>query len=168
MALSLASLPDLVLGPLAGRSDADWYRAPAGKWNAAQIVEHLAISLDGSGKGFDSRRDKPPMHRRRRTGPEWVASLCILGLRWFPPGRQAPAISRPADQVDRAYAETHFREGVERFQRIAPELRHRSRDLFVRHPVLGDLTLPEWMRFHLVHCRHHAKQIRARVAGVAG
>lgn len=166
MNLSLASLPDLVLGALAGKSDAAWYRAPAGKWNAAQIVEHLAISLEGSGKGFDSRRAKPPMTRRPRTPVEWVASFLILDLGWFPPGREAPAVSRPAEQVDRKYVEAHFRDGVERFNRIAPELlATRPRDLFVKHPRLGDLTLPEWMRFHHVHCRHHAKQIRERVTG---
>ena len=37
-------LIDIVLGPLAGKSDGDWYRAPAGKWNPAQIVEHLALA----------------------------------------------------------------------------------------------------------------------------
>lgn len=163
--VSLSSLPDLVLGPLAGKSDADWYRAPAGKWNAAQIVEHLSISLEGSGLGFDSRRNKPPMERRPRTGGERLASFLILRVGWFPPGREAPAGSRPAGQVDRRYAEAHFREGVERFDRIAPELLiTRPRDLFVKHPRLGDLTLPEWMRFHLIHCRHHARQIRARSA----
>jgi hypothetical protein len=30
--------------------------------------------------------------------------------------------------------------------------------------VLPDLTLPEWQRFRLLHCTHHAKQIRARLA----
>jgi len=166
MTLSLESLPDLVLGPLAGKSDADWYRAPAGKWNAAQIVEHLSISLEGSGKGFESRRDKPPMSRRPRTGREWVASFFILGLRWFPPGQEAPSVSRPAAQVDRSFAEAHLREGIDRFARIAPELLEtRGQDLFVKHPRLGDLTLSEWMRFHLIHCRHHTRQIVARVAG---
>ena len=163
--LSLASLPDLVLGPLAGKSDADWYRAPAGKWNSAQIVEHLSISLEGSGKAFDTHRDKPPMVRRPKTRIEWVASFLILTVGWFPPGREAPQGSRPAEHVDRKYAEQHFREGLERFNRIAPALLvSRPRDLFVKHPRLGDLTLPEWMRFHLVHGRHHAQQIRARSA----
>ncbi|HEX4633232.1 MAG TPA: DUF1569 domain-containing protein [Gemmatimonadales bacterium] len=163
MAISLDGLPDLVLGPLAGKSDADWYRAPAGKWNSAQVVEHLAISLEGSGKGFDSRRDKSPMTRRPKTIVERVASFLILTVGWFPPGREAPSGSRPAEQVDRKYAESHFREGIARFNQIAPDLlARRPRDLFVKHPRLGDLTLPEWMRFHLVHCRHHAKQIRER------
>lgn len=166
MILSLTSLPDLVLGPLAGKSDTDWYRAPAGKWNSAQIVEHLSISLEGSGRAFDTHRDKPPMARRPKTRVEWVASFLILKVGWFPPGREAPQGSRPAEHVERKYAEQHFREGIERFNRIAPDLlTSRPHDLFVKHPRLGDLTLPEWMRFHLIHCRHHAKQIRARCAG---
>jgi len=166
MTLSLAALPDLVLGPLAGKSDADWYRAPDGKWNSAQIVEHLSISLEGSGRAFDTHRDKPPMVRRPRAPTEVVASFLIVKVGWFPPGREAPKGSRPAEQVDRKYAEQHFREGIERFNRIAPELLvTRPHDLFVKHPRLGDLTLPEWMRFHLVHCHHHAKQIRARCVG---
>lgn len=160
------ALPDLVLGPLTGRLDADWYRAPAGKWNSAQIVEHLSISLEGSSKGFESRRDKPPMRRRPRTAFELLSVVVILGARWFPPGRTSPPGARPPEQVDRSHAEAHFREGFERFLRLAPELLPaRSRDLFVKHPVLGDLTLPEWLRFHVIHCGHHAAQIRARVAG---
>ncbi len=30
------------------------------------------------------------------------------------------------------------------------------------HPVLGALTVDQWLRFHLVHTKHHEKQIRAR------
>ncbi|HTY06663.1 MAG TPA: DUF1569 domain-containing protein [Gemmatimonadales bacterium] len=166
MPAAFKTLPELVLGPLAGRPDADWYRAPAGKWNSAQIVEHLSISLEGSSRGFESRRDKPAMQRRPRTGFELLSSFAILGVRWFPPGRKSPPGARPPEHVDRSHAEAHFREGFERFLRLAPELLPaRSKDLFVKHPVLGDLTLPEWLRFHVIHCRHHAAQIRSRVAG---
>src|SRR6266702_4497579 len=95
-----ADLPQLVLGPLVGRPDADWHRAPPGKWSPLQIVQHLAIGIDGSARTF-------------------------------------AALEREL-------------------------LPARARDLFVKHPRLGDLTLPEWVRFHAAHCAHHAKQIRAR------
>jgi hypothetical protein len=33
------------------------------------------------------------------------------------------------------------------------------------HVVLGPLTIPQWRRFHLIHTRHHMKQIeRLRAA----
>jgi len=30
------------------------------------------------------------------------------------------------------------------------------------HPLLGPLTASQWRKFHLVHGRHHAQQIRER------
>jgi hypothetical protein len=30
---------------------------------------------------------------------------------------------------------------------------------------MGDLALSEWMDFHVRHARHHARQIRERIAG---
>ena len=38
-----------------------------------------------------------------------------------------------------------------------PEERKTGR--FLRHPSIGDLNLPEWVRFHYVHCSLHARQI---------
>ena len=45
--------------------------------------------------------------------------------------------------------------------KILPEERREA--VFVRHPLLGDLNLVEWVRFHYLHCRHHAREIRDRV-----
>ncbi len=160
-----ADLPDLVLGPLAGRPQADWYRAPPGKWSSAQIVQHLAIGIDGSGRTFESRRAKPAMRRRPRTPRQRLGCFLVLGLGWIVPGREAPADVRPAERPDAAAVERQFREGIARFVALDRELLPaRSRDLFVKHPYLGDLTLPEWLRFHVLHCAHHARQVRARLA----
>src|SRR3989442_12567771 len=57
---AFAAIPDVVLGPLAGRPEADWHRAPPGKWTPAQIVHHLAISIDGSGRGVEDRPAEAP------------------------------------------------------------------------------------------------------------
>jgi hypothetical protein len=160
----LADLPSLVLGPLAGRPDADWQRGPAGKWTSAQIVEHLAIGLESTAARFHERRARPPMARRPRTASEKLAGLFILCLGWFPPGRKAPAGTEPAPHVDGAAAEARFRAGVAAWEALERELLpSREHDLFVKHPRIGDLTMREWIRFHGVHARHHARQIRARV-----
>jgi hypothetical protein len=66
--------------------------------------------------------------------------------------------------VERAVAEMRFRRGVERNLELAQLLLPaRARDLFVKHPRMGDLTLTEWMDFHVVHARHHARQMRERM-----
>lgn len=160
----LGELPDLVLGPLREHSDADWERGSAGKWTPAQIVEHLALGLNLSAETFQSRRNHAPMSRRRRTPAEQIARFFIFGLRWFPPGRKAPERTRPAPQINRATAEAHFLAGLEAWDQVDRALLpERRSDLFVKHPRMGDLTVEEWMRFHLIHARHHARQIRQRL-----
>ena len=162
---TLAELSTIVLGPLEGRSDADWERGPDGKWTPAQIVEHLAISLTGSAERFEQRRAHAPMTRRRRSLIERIASLSILGLRWYPQGFKAPEGTRPAAGVTRAAAEAHFRGGIAKWEELERVLLPiRRHDLFVKHPRLGDLTMEEWMRFHVIHARHHAPQIKSRLA----
>lgn len=160
-----AAIPDVVLGPLAGRPEAEWHRAPPGKWTPAQIVHHLAISFELSARTFEQRRGKPPMRRRPRTLEERLLSFLIVRIGWVPTGRQAPALTRPAERPDARAVERQLREGVGRFQALERELLPARRDdLFVKNPALGDLTLPEWLTFHIRHCGHHARQIRARLA----
>jgi hypothetical protein len=159
---AFAAIPDVVLGPLTGRPEADWHRAPPGKWTAAQIVHHLAISVDGSGRIFEDRRAKPPMRRRPRPLRQRLGQFVYLDIGWIPSGRHAPAATEPAQRPDAGAVERQLRDGVARFLALARELLPTRRDdLFVRHPAFGDLTLSEWLRFHVRHCAHHAVQIRA-------
>jgi hypothetical protein len=163
---AVSSLPDLVLGPLAGRGDLAWYQAPPGKWSPAQIVQHLALAIDTSARTFESRRTHAPMRRRARSARELIGYWVVLRAGWIPEGRRAPTPTRPAERPDRMAVERQFRAAVERFLVLERELLpDRHADLFAKHPVLGDLTLPEWGHFHTLHCAHHAKQIRARLAG---
>ncbi|MEX2155571.1 MAG: DinB family protein [Gemmatimonadales bacterium] len=162
---ALAGLPALVLAPLRGRSDAEWQRGPARKWTPAQIVEHLAIGLVWSAEKFRARREREPMQRRRLTPAERIAKFLILAVRWYPQGRKAPEGTVPAADVTRAGAEAHFLAGVAAWEQLERELLPgRRSDLFVKHPRLGDLTLEEWMQFHAAHARHHARQIKRRLA----
>jgi Protein of unknown function (DUF1569) len=163
--MTLADLPAIVLGPLRGRPDEDWQRAPAGKWTPAQIVEHLALGIGWSAEKFQARRAHAPMAARPRTPAETIARLLILGLRWFPPGRKAPERSVPPDAPDRQAAESHFLAAIAAWEQLEKELLpRRAGDLYVKHPRLGDLSLEDWMRFHTIHARHHARQIRRRLS----
>ena len=157
MVSRVADFEHVVLGPLAGRPESDWQRAPAGKWTPAQIVEHLAISLERSARGFEQATGG--QHRRPRTPLERVACGLGFGLGWTPPGVRAARGTTPAARVEAGEAERHFRDGLARWAAL------QDAGTFVRHPRLGDLDLEEWLRFHAWHCRHHAKQIRRRLAG---
>src|SRR2546429_9653681 len=99
---AFAALPQLVLGPLVGRPDADWHRAPPGKWSPLQIVQHLAIGIDGSARTFDSRRAHAPMRRRPRTVREWLGYLLTPPGGWCPTGLPIPPALHPAGRPARA------------------------------------------------------------------
>lgn len=160
----VVELERIVLGPLAGRSASDWQRAPRGKWSPAQIVEHLALSLELSARGFEAAQG--PQVRRPKTPPERVSTWFVFRLGWIPPGIEAPRRATPAHHVEAADAERHFREGLARWAALEPLLAvGPSPTVFVKHPRMGELDLAEWLRFHAWHCRHHAKQIRRRLAG---
>ena len=161
-----SDLPEIVLGPLKARPDADWYKAPAGHWCSAQIVEHLALGIEWCAAGFEDRRARDPMVRRPLKVFERIARVLVLDLGMFPPFIKAPDRSVPPERVERGAAEMHFRAALEHTEKVVKLLLPaRAHDLFVKHPRLGDLTLPEWLEFHLRHARHHAKQIRQRLAG---
>ena len=160
----LVDLPDLVLRPFAERPHDAWYVAPAGKWNSAQIVEHLALGIEWSATGFDERRARDPMVRRPRSMAQRVARVLVMHLGWFPPGITAPSGAIPTPHVDRTVAEHRFRHAVQRLQEVAGLLLPaRAKDLFVKHPRMGDLTLPEWIEFHVRHARHHVRQMWERM-----
>jgi hypothetical protein len=162
-------MPDfaaIVLAPLAGKPEAAWQQAPRGKWTPAQIVEHLALALEMSATTFGARRVKEPMARRGTTFRERIGKVFTFGIGRFPPGLRAPERTTPPPRVDGRAAEAHFRAAIAAWEAVERDLLPaRRNDLFVKHPRLGDLTLEEWARFHDVHARHHARQIRARLAG---
>src|SRR5258708_27621377 len=115
---------------------------------------------------FQSRRNHAPMKRRRRPPAAQGARLFIVGLRRSPPGRKAPERTTPPPQIDRRAAEAHFLAAIEAWDQVDRTLLpERRANLFVKHPRMGDLTVEEWMRFHVIHARHHARQIRERVGG---
>src|SRR2546425_11660933 len=108
---AFADLPQLVLGPLVGRPDVDWHRAPPGKWSPLQIVQHLAIGLDGSARTFDSRRAHAPMRRRPRTVWQWLGYMVILRVGWDPTCFQSPAADPPGGRADRPAGQPQQPEG---------------------------------------------------------
>lgn len=159
----LSRLEPMVLHPLHGVNGDGWHRAPPGKWTIAQILQHLAIGVDLVAAAFERRQDKTGM-RRRAKPYQTVLRHLVLGLGRIPGGLKAPGFTRPEERPDPELIVAEFRMGVEKLREFAATWpRERQKSLFVGHPMLGDLNFPEWVRFHYLHCRHHAGQIRQRV-----
>ena len=162
--IPFASLPDYILGPLEGASDEQWARSPDGRWSPGQVVDHLATSLTLCGQGFAERAQKPPMARRPLTMKERVSKRIVFGTGWFPGNPKAPPATVPAPQPDRRATETKLRTAVARLTELERTLLPaRATDLFLKHPRFGDLTLPEFLHFHVRHAVHHRKQIVERL-----
>lgn len=160
----LERLEPMVLHPLHGVPSEVWHRAPAGKWSAAQIVHHLALSVDGAAGALQHRAAEDAAQGRRSKPHQAVMRNLVLGLGRMPPGLRTAFPSVPDDHPDPELVVAQFRMGVERLRAMDetwPE--ERKLGTYALHPVLGDLNYPEWVRFHFLHCRHHANQIRERV-----
>jgi hypothetical protein len=140
-------------------------RAPAGKWNAAQILEHLFLTYSGTNRGLAKCLEQGAPLATRATLQQRMATFVVVYLRYLPEGRKAPARAIP-----RGMPPEEVRRAIEpELQKMGSglddcERRFGARTKIMDHPFLGPLTADEWRRFHWVHGRHHVRQIRERMA----
>jgi len=159
----LSSLGPLVLDPLREVSTGAWRSAPEGKWCLAQIVDHLGIAFDVVANGFAALPEHET-REREATPAQSVMRHALLGSGELPEGMKAPDISEPSEDPDPELVVARFRMGIERTRALVEDWSEEKQVAsFLRHPVLGDLNLPEWVRFHFVHCTLHARQIEKRL-----
>ena len=139
-------------------------QAPEGKWNAAQILEHLFLTYKNSNRGMAKCVEQGAPLATRATVKQRVAALLVVKLGYLPEGRQAPerVIPRgmPLEEVQRAILSELQKMGA---GLDVCERRFGGRTKIMDHPFLGPLTAGEWRKFHWVHGRHHARQIRQRM-----
>ena len=89
-----------------------------------------------------------------------VLTFVIVALGHMPAGRKAPAIAQPkglpVEQVrNKIGAKLAAMDAI-----IAQcEARFGRRVKLLDHPILGPLTAAQWRKLHLVHGRHHQKQL---------
>lgn len=140
-------------------------RTPAGKWSSAQVLEHLLItyrSTTGVFERLKSSTSLPPMPHLTMTQRVGILLITVLG--YFPEGRKAPAFTEPKGNIA---PENIVAEVVEQLAKMdcaiaQVETMQGSEHPIAAHPVLGPLTAKQWRKFHLVHTRHHMKQVRTR------
>jgi hypothetical protein len=153
-------LQEAIRNAIRDMSPEDFARHPEGKWSSAEILDHLNLTYLGTIKNGERclATGKPGSGSGRRTR-RWRRRLIVwVGL--FPPGRRAPERvcprGTPVQQV-----KGEILHNIARMDEVICKLEERfGRRLPVAdHPVLGPLTAGEWRKFHLVHGKHHARQI---------
>jgi hypothetical protein len=144
-------------------SDADWRRAPQGRWCAAQIVEHLGRSYGSTAKMLEL--SLAAGHRDVRSAKllETVLRGLIVNIGYFPFGAKAPAMVVPTGN-DGPAALKKAMENLERMDLALAVAEERwGKGLIATHFRLGPMSAEEWRKFHYVHGRHHVKQILKRI-----
>ncbi len=164
MDFSLERLRQELEEAIAGTIPGALAQAPAGKWSAAQILEHLFLTYKNSNRGMAKSLEQSAPLATRATWKHRVATLLVVRLGYLPRGRKAPERATPQGMP----AEEVLRAIVPELQKMGSELnecerRFGARTKIMDHPFLGPLTAEEWRRFHWVHGRHHVRQIRERI-----
>jgi hypothetical protein len=140
---------------------------PAGKWCAAEILEHLYLSYTGTTRGFERVIQAGKPATMRRTMKQFGRTLVVLAIGYLPEGRQAPASTRPKG-LPAEKVRSELAEKISAMDAIILECEARfgKKAKLLDHPILGPLTARQWRKFHLIHGRLHSKQIvRLRQAG---
>jgi hypothetical protein len=137
-------------------------RHPA-KWSVVEIVEHLTRAYSGTAKGFERCLEKGAPLATAATLTQSLQQFALLNLGYFPEGRQAPKFIIPTGELDLGAVLDAVRRDLARLDESAGKTRQAlGSGKMLDHPILGALTVEQWLKFHVVHTRHHARQIRER------
>jgi hypothetical protein len=144
-------------GPGAGQ------RRDPEKWSIAEIVEHLTRAYSGTAKGFERCVEKGTSLATSTTLKQRLQQFALISLGIFPEGRQAPKHILPTGAIDLGAVIDAVRRDLARLDEAAIRTRDALGDgKMLDHPIIGALTVDQWLKFHVVHTRHHAKQIVQR------
>ena len=139
-------------------------RRDPNRWSVAEVVEHLQRAYLGTAKGFERCLEKNQPMATAKTLKQTLQSFTLVNLGYFPEGRQSPKYIMPTGELDLGAVLDATRRDLERLHLAAAHTRDRfgGSKKVLDHPILGAFSVDQWLRFHLIHTRHHEKQIRAR------
>jgi hypothetical protein len=133
------------------------------QWSVVEVVEHLQRAYAGTAKGLERCLEKGVPLATGQTFTQKCFSFGLINLGYFPPGRQAPKHVLPTGVADLSAVMDAARRDLRRLDAAAVEAREKFGAVKVMdHPLLGAFTTNQWLKFHLVHTRHHEKHIRQR------
>jgi hypothetical protein len=143
-----------------GMSSEQWSWHPAGRWCAAEVLEHLYLTYTGTIKGFERVMTSGKPLGSRPSIANRMRTLVVVGLGRMPGGIKAPAVVVPKGLPPETVL-NEFGAKIAAMDAIITqcEARFGRRVCVLDHPILGPLTAPQWRKLHVVHGRHHHKQL---------
>ena len=163
MAHDLVRLHDELQAAIRGLTDVALSKAPAGKWSPGQILEHLFLSYRGTNFGIGKCLEIGKPLATSSTLPQRLKTLVVVGFGYMPSGTDAPKVAVPKGLPTTEVRLSIFAEIEKMDSGLADcERRFGPRVKLMDHPILGPLSVSQWRKLHLVHARHHIKQIRER------
>ncbi|MEW5984032.1 MAG: DinB family protein [Acidobacteriota bacterium] len=144
----------------AGMTPDEMSRHPEGKWSTAGILEHLEKAFSTSAQRLNRCVEDGAPYTKPDTWTQRFSTWLVVGVGYFPTGREAPEYVRPEGRpAEQSLAA--FKAALEALDAAcaAAEQRFGLDAKVANHPILGKFSVRQWRRFHLIHTRHHAKQI---------
>jgi hypothetical protein len=143
-----------------GMSSEQFLWHPTDKWCAAEVLEHLYLTYTGTIKGLEKVLTGGKPLTTRASFRQRFQTIVVLSFGYLPEGRQAPSVTRPRGLP----AETVRNEIGLRIMAMDAiltqcESRIGKNVPLLDHLVLGPLNATQWRKFHLLHGRHHVKQL---------
>jgi hypothetical protein len=139
--------------------------SPPGKWSANEIFEHLYLTITGTTKGFQRLVAAGHPQATRSTWKQSASRMVVLGFGYLPSGREAPKFARPRGLPPEQVIKEIDAKIAEMDATIALCEEKMGKGKLLDHPFLGPLSGAEWRKFHLLHGRHHLKQVRGLKKG---
>jgi len=127
-----------------------------GKWNLAQVAEHLSDWLEYMLDGYpkSSPLVQPLIWIVRVTMGKRLLRKILATGKMASGGPTLPQTVHDAAGLNDAQSLDRFRKTVERFQQWSGE--------YQASPLFGTLTAEEGQRLQLIHCAHHANFLSPR------
>ena len=153
----------IVIDATRGAGDESRVRRDPKQWSVAEIVEHLARAYSGTAKGFERCVEKGAPLATASTFKQSLQQFGLINLGYFPRGREAPRHIIPSGELDLGAVLDAVRRDLARLDIAASRARTElGSGKMLDHPILGALSVDQWLKFHVVHTRHHARQIQQR------
>ena len=153
---------DIIETSTAGLSADAAARRPDQRWSVVDVVEHLQRAYSGTVTGLERCLETGEPRARHFSLGNRFWTFVIVGLGYFPRGRQAPTHVLPTGQMDLPEVVARAKHDLARLDEVAMRVRERFGTVkILDHPILGAFTIDQWLRFHAIHTRHHEKQIQA-------